>query len=449
MENKKSKFDLPMTYSGLLDDVVYRHKITEEVDADFFNRSILRNIFFSGRIYLNDGYLVNHPSSLQQLFNEDSVLRMMVRQNFIKVLVRQPDPDSFARNPERMAEKGILTFQRLVDRTDWPEMRRKLYHWADGLYQYDMLEPWPDFQIHNGFKKLFSRIFDKELEDLGLTGFGDQNLAIFEARYVEHPANENGPRTAAEEAVLSMESEGKITSNDVKRLMNIANQCYHYNFAMCLTKASGKTVIADTTIGSAFEDILNFDQSVEAEIANMPVVSIPRGFPVNDGSIFGTMLDPGSDLNGAKHDFLQSIDLVFGSETQRSAKDIIDDVNSASERYQSYLVEHFADRVGIKDWAPKTNAIINFGLGKIGGAFGADNAMLAANLATSGRASSFIHKLTRPIRKRALEVAFNPDAGLRDDFIFRVGEIRPRFASLAFNSDAVADHTSDIPRIVA
>lgn len=434
-----------MTYSGLLDDVVDRHKITPEVDENFFNRSILRNIFFSGRIYLNDGYLVNHPASLHQLMNEDSVLRLMIRNNFIKILARQKDADEFAKNPERMAERGVLSFKKLVDQKDWPDLRKKLYRWADGLYEYNLVDPWPKYKMHVGFRKLFHRIVDKELPDLGLTELGNFDLQKLYKDYESHPSYENAPRTAIEEVLKEWNQNNRISKPHVAQIMNIANQCYHYNFAMCLSADKKEPVIADTTIGLAFEDLLDLDQTVEAEIDQFPILTIPRGFPVDNGSIFDVMLDFGSEINHAKHDFLFSIEKLFTKGRNQSAKDISLEVKDASERYQNYLAEHFADRVGLKDWAPKTSALITFGLGKLGSAFASDNIMVAANLATSGRASSFIHKMTKPLRRRVLEVAFNPDAGSNDEFTFKVGDVRPRFASLAFDRQATKNHVVDIP----
>lgn len=447
MSEEQSKFSIPMTYSGLLDDVVYRHRITPEVDEEFFNRSILRNVFFSGRLYLNDGYLVNHPSALKQVLDDKSVLRMMIKQNFIKILVRQSDADSFTKNPEKMAKRGILSFQKLVDQVDWPEQRKKLFQFADGLYQYDMVEAWPNYQMHIGFQNLFARIFNKSIDELGLSEITGFDIDLFQRRYEEHPAFNYGPRTAVEEVAMSMAAEGLFEKHHVPKIINIANQCYHYNFAMCLSKSSNKAVVADTTIGATFEDILHLDQPPEVELTDIPVLSIPKGFPTNDGSLFDEMLDPSSNINNAKHDFLSNIDQLFKYKGNRPTRDIVSDVHEASQKYQSYLVEQFSGRVGIRDWAPKTSSIITFGLGKLGGAVGADNIMLAANLVTNNKASLFVHKITKPLRDQALKVAFNPDAGAPDDLIFRLGDIKPRFASLAFDQKASHEHVSKIPPI--
>ncbi|WP_371226965.1 hypothetical protein [Roseovarius sp. 2305UL8-3] len=442
-----SPFKVPWTYSGLLDDVVFRHRITPEVDADFFNRSILRNLFFSGRVFLNDGYLVNHPSALRQIDNDGSVLNHMIGQSFISLLVRQPDPDAFAMNPEKMAAQGIKSFESLVNDPDWPQMRRRLVKWADAIYAQANVQLWPEVQMNFGFIKLFNRIFDKTLDDLGLDGVEGFDIATFKSRYEAHPAYPKGPRTAVEEVLLEMVRENSLRSEDVPLIMDIANQCYHYNFAMCLTDQIKEPVVADTTIGLAFEDILELDQTIEAEILNTPVLAVPKGFPVHDGSVFASFLLPQSEVSQAKYEFLSEMEKIFRPGTNANATEQARIVQDATEQYRSRLKTHFANLVGLSDWAPRRSSLITFGLGKLGGAVGADNIMLAANLATSNRASSFVHRMTRPIREHLLDVAFDPNSGVKNRFRFKVGDIAPRFASLAFTPDAVRNHVSDLPLI--
>lgn len=439
-----SVFNIPSTYSGLLDDVVERHRITPEVDESFFTRSIIRNVFFSGRVFINDGYLVNHPSALLQLMNEDSVLRVMIKNDFVMVLARQSDPESFANNPELMAARGVDSFQTLVSRSDWPDIKQNLRRWSEGLFVYKKIRPWPNYKMQYGFRKLFNRIFDKTLLDLGIDEGENFSLKMFEDRYKSHPSFENGPRTAVEAVAESMHNEGHIKRSTVTSIMNIANQCYHYNFALCLGKYNKEAVIADTTIGKAFDDILEFSDVVEAELSQVPVLSIPRGFPTSRGAIFDRVLDPQSNLARAKHEFLRDIDVLFKSK-KLTAAEKVRALTVSSEKYRSYLSDYFSDIVGISDLAPRRGALVTFGLGSAGSVFGADNIMLAANLAAGDRISSFVHRLSKPIRQRILDVSINPSAGETKQFTFNAGEIRPRFASLAFDSVALDNHVLDLP----
>ncbi len=449
MSSDGASFSLPLTYSGLLDDVVARHRITPDIDGEFFNRSIVRSVFFSGQILINDGYLVNHPAALEQLKNENSLLRTMVKNSFVKVLARQPDAENFSRNPERMAAKNVESFQRLVAQTDWPEIRERLRRWADGLYLYNMVDRWPDIAMHVGFRKLFGRIFDKTLDDLGLGHVGPFDMESFQRRYEQHESFEMAPRTAVEQAVLAMEAAGKIGPDAVVAIMNIANQCYHYNFAMCLSRQRGRPVVADTTIGRAFEDILDLDDVVEADLSKVPVLSIPKGFPTDNGALFDRLLDPTSELSKAKINFLGSIEAIF-----KRARFLVNDDRSqrlreAAEEYRRHLADYFSRRLGISDWAPRRGAIMSFGIGALGSVVAADEAILAANMVSGNRISSFIHRITRPITRRALSVALNPDAGEAKGLTFTAGDVRPRFASLAFNDDAVRAHVRDLPHMSA
>jgi hypothetical protein len=120
-------------------------------------------------------------------------------------------------------------------------------------------------------------------------------------------------------------------------------------------------------------------------------------------------------------------------------------VSEASEQYRRFLIEHFHDKVGLSDWEPRKSSILTFGLGKRGGAFGADNVMLAANLASSSRASSFIHRRPDLCERELFDVAFDPKSGMQKRFRFAVGDIQPRFASLAFNKEAVTNHVEHVP----
>lgn len=438
-------FEIPTTYSGLLDDVVDRHRTTPEIDSDFFNRTILKNIFFSGQIILNDGYLFSHPSALKQVLSEDSVLRVMIKNDFVKIIARKNDPEAFSSTPEDNAKRGMTSNQKVIKRSDWPEIKNELFEWSNGLFKYGKIDSFPKHQMNAGFKKLFNRIYDKSKDDLGIDPNSDLSLTELQELILSNDAYSEFPRTAVENVLMQMLKDGKIQTKDVTEVMNIANQCYHYNFAMCLSDERGEAVIADTTIGKAFEDILALDDAVEAELDDIPVLSIPEKFPIQNGAIFDRLLDPQSKLSRAKHVFLGKVDTLFSVGNNLSLMERKKDLREATEEYRRYLIEHFSDYIGLREFAPKTHALITFGFGKIGSVFGADNIMLAANLANKKGASAFAHRLLKPINRRVIDVAMNPNSATNERVRFQMGDIKPRFASLAFNDDAVKSHVDQLP----
>jgi hypothetical protein len=438
-------FNVPTTYSGLLDDVVDRHRITPEIDQGFFNRTILRNIFFSGRIILNDGYLFSHPSALNQVLSEDSMLRVMIKNDFVKIIARKDDPENFASTPESNAERGMTSNQAVISRPDWPEIKKELHNWSSGLFHYGKIDSFPKHQMNEGFKKLFYRIFDKDKDDLGLDVSSQLSITELRDLLFDSDNYDQFPRTAIEDSLIQMRDKGRIGIKDVTEVMNIANQCYHYNFAMCLSDQRGEAVVADTTIGRAFEDILLLDDAVEAELGDIPILSIPEKFPIQNGLAFDKLLDPQSKLSRAKHHFLGQVDSLFATGNNSPISERKRELKEATEEYRRYLTEHFSDFIGLKELHPKKHQMITFGFGKTGSAFGAENVMLAANLVNNAGISSFAHRLLKPLRHRVIDVAINPATAQRDSLTFTAGEIKPRFASLAFDGKAVANHVSDLP----
>ncbi len=425
-----------------------RYGITPEVDADFFNLSILRNILFSGPILLNDGYLFHHPIGLSQTLDNRSLIRQMVKNDFIRVLSRGGDAEAFARQPEFLAQRGVATSKQLIARDDWPDIRKGLLGWSSHLFDDRRVQAWPKVLVHEGFKKLFNRIFDKTPNDLGLIGFTSERLSEFGRRYQDHPDMQNAPRTAVEHAALSLLSERVIERDGLVRLMDIANQCYHYNFGMLLSDDMKQTVISDTTVGKAFEDILEMDQSIEAEIENMPLISIPKGFPMNKLHLFDGFFTPGSNVRTAKADFMSSIDSAMNRRSNRSNSDRVNEIKKTTEEYRRVLADHFKDYVSLDDLAPRRKALISLVWGATKGLAGAaDNVMLLANIISPRRSTSFVQRMSEPLNRRLLDVALDPFAGEAKLWTYKTSDVRPRFSSVGFDPVAIKNHVSGLPTL--
>jgi hypothetical protein len=438
---------IPWTYSGLLDDVVDRYGITPEVDADFFNLSILRNILFSGPILLNDGYIFHHPVGLSQLQDNRSLIRQMVKHDFIRILSRSSDPEAFSRLPEYLARRGVETSRQLIAREDWPTIREKALSWANHFFDDRRVQAWPRVMSHEGFKKLFSRIFDKTPEDLGLVGFSSERLSEFGRRYENQPDMQTAPRTAIEKAALSMLAEGLIKRSALVRLMDIANQCYHYNFGMLLSHDMEQAVISDTTVGKAFEDVLEMDQSFEAEVEGMPLITIPKGFPLDRYHLYDDFFDRASKVYNAKKDFINSIDTAMNRRSNRSNANRVDEIKKATEEYRHVLADHFKNYVSVRDLAPRRNAWIRLVWNNTGGiATAATNAILVAEVLSPRRTTAFVQRRTERFNRHALEIALDPAASSEKVRMYRTSDVRPRFSSIGFNQVAIENHVSGLPR---
>src|SRR5437870_1453124 len=112
---------LPITYTGLLDDVMLRYSTA--FSEDFFRKMIAKNVLFGGGILINDGYLVLHPTARRYLRTDRNILRVMLNQGFVRILTRAKDGESLAEMPIRMANQGIRSFQQLVASAEWKDFR--------------------------------------------------------------------------------------------------------------------------------------------------------------------------------------------------------------------------------------------------------------------------------------------------------------------------------------
>ena len=447
---------MPWSYSGLLDDVFERHQITQEVDSSFFERAIVRNILFSGPILLNDGYAINHSAGLKQILSSQSLLYRMSRQGFVRVLYRgdEGDSESFASSPERLALRGINTSARLVARPDWNDaIKPALRKWGDLLFKRGSAQRWPNLKTEVGFQKMFTRTVDRSAADLGLSVSAGIVLQrwweLLDGAQKERWVT--APRSVVEDGLISLMDRGLAERRDIDQIMNLAAQAYHYNFGLCLSYEMRKSVVVDTTIGPAFEDLLDFDQSFEAEVENMPAISIPHGFPLDKPGLFDDLLDEGSDVFQFKRNLLATLDrlMMTGGNLQRSAREI--EINEAIEGYRAKLAEHFSLFVGAVDLFPKRMALLTLGFSQIGGrlAVASDIASTASRVAGSKSfLSGILSRVPKMVGERILDVALDPNAGEAKKFVFRVADIRPRFASLAFNEKSVKSHVENIPKFI-
>ena len=235
----------PMTYSGLLDDAGRRYDPeVDPVGEAFFRRMIAKNIFFSGGIFLNDGYLVNHPAARREWRREDSLLRVMMRtQNFVRVLTRSPLGSSIADMPVQMAESGNASFDALIRSEEW-ESLRPLLHRLSSVWDRGNRMVWPSRQMHAGFTMLILRALAATPEQIGLTAALPVELDRLRDDFLARDPYQGNARHHFEQAALAiiatLANTGKIERAHMglamHELMTIANQAYHYNFGLCLNE---------------------------------------------------------------------------------------------------------------------------------------------------------------------------------------------------------------------
>ncbi len=113
-----------LTYFGLLDDVVARYPFSDTQGWDAIERSLVVHAIYGKPVLINDGYLIANEQLVPQLADLDvSLLGNMLMFGFARLFARG-GVDLAAGIEERAA--SINTHRRILERTDWPEIRDNL-----------------------------------------------------------------------------------------------------------------------------------------------------------------------------------------------------------------------------------------------------------------------------------------------------------------------------------
>lgn len=461
-EESFSLENMQRTYTGLLDDVMIRYS-SEYLSDDFFNKMIAKNIFFGGGLFINDGYLVNHPIARRYLYDDNSLLRRMLATGFVRILTRANSPEALSQMPVTMANQNNESFRQLVytprplvNTPEWNDFGPLFGRIAQTAFFNNTIRSWPDRNMSIGFTKLMrDRAFmEEEPSNLGIGNVSrDEWLRIRDDFLLRDPES-SGPRDKLEKAALNIlgetRSDPRMAMNDV---MTVGNQAYHYNFGLALTAEEKNGVAVDTTIGSAFDELLQTRQIERGQLDDIPILRLPRNMPFERGDLFLDFLDQSTQVGQAKFNYIRSLrDVISGVNLDYDS--LRSNLNGATEEYINRIIELLSPTFGrfaLEGAFDEsfTLAVGNLSTQQVGDnvtATAAPTAGLAIEIqeAISQRGRQF---LIERFRLRDVSEEFDPNQDIRLGDIRSqiVGDIRPQIASLAFDKDEAVRFIEDVP----
>ena len=440
--------ELPITYTGLLDDVMMRYS-TEVMTEDFFRKMIAKNVFFGGGILFNDGYLVNHPIARKYIREDGNILRTMLAANFVRILTRAGDADALTRMPEMMAASGNAAYDELVRGNEWGEYREVLRHIAANSFRTGNAVAWPRKDMSFGYVKLMARALrEKDTPShLGLTQVTREHLVRIEADFLGRAPQAGNPRDKIERAARTvLQATAPQPAEAMRQMMDIANQCYHYNFGLALTGSFKNNIAVDTTIGRAFDELLELDEVDAGHLDDIPILRVPNDVPFDDGALFLPFLDHSSRLGRSKIMYLKKLDELLRA-SDRNVADLKRDIDEATEEYGRRIAEHFERRFGRVTTERMMGDPISLGVGRVRPGQAGEVKAVAGPTAgiairvldqSMGRGKEFLLRRFKVIDDTN---RFDPT----HEQLIRIGDIRPQIASLAFNRKEAEAFLSDVP----
>ena len=429
--------NLSRTYTGMLDDVMFRYS-NDPQGLDFFNKMIVKNIFFGGGLYLNDGYLTNNKHSRDLLFKENSMLRIMIRRGFIHILSKASSPEGLIEMPERMAGQHNEYYRRLVnseDGTKWEDFKPQFRD----VVQSATLRSWPNRDMSFGFTKLMEKAFEKTPGQLGIARHitKDEWKSIRDG-FLSLDPKKSGPRDKLEKAAIKIlqNYSGDQYREAMNAVMTIGCQAYHYNFGLALTFEEPNGVAVDTTIGAAFEGFLKIKEVERTQLDEIELLSFPKNISFEDGSLFEKFLDDSSDIGRAKQRYLSTLQGLISSENSSDYESLGQELRDATDEYANRIIELFPSTS--KNQSSETEFEVKLYTGESG-----DNIAAATNsyavlaIETSRNNNKLSQFVTERFKRR-------DDSDDREDQI-NLRDIRPQISSLAFNEKAAEEFLEDIP----
>jgi hypothetical protein len=451
---------LPRTYAGLFDDSLIRYE-GEFASNAFFNKLLAKHIFFGGYLYVNDGYLVNHPTMREHFMDDDSVLRQMLYYGFVRILSR--NPASLPTMPEDMKEKGNRTFVELCRSEVWSRLRPTWELVTDYVVDAQQCHGWPKWDMSQGFVSLMTPIWTTPVSELGFSTIEDQELELIHNFFDNSGPLSGNARDKFEKAAAKVfgfdlehpDKNSKEAFEKMRQVMRPANECYHNNIGMMQTVVEGaRGFVVETTLSPASDDLHESNEIYLGQLDGIELLKLPRNFPYSASHIFLPFLDHTHRVGQAKLQYLNALSEVLRKAmtdwSHNAEADRRKDINEATKTYYSRIRDHVEKTFGrtyAQDAFEPTGDVQVL----VAGGKGADTRhthfLAGANAGiilalrdaadASGQGIDFItHKLSNV---ESVVDQFKPDP-----YVIKLGDLRPLMASLAFDKQRAANHVAPL-----
>jgi hypothetical protein len=212
-----------------------------------------------------------------------------------------------------------------------------------------------------------------------------------------------------------------------------------------LTVEEQNGVAVDTTIGSAFDELLQTRQIERGQLDNIPLLRLPKNMPLERGDLFLDFLDETTKVGQAKLNYVRSLRNVI-SGVDLDFDSLKSNLNDAIEEYTSTIIDRLAPAFGRFTLEEAFDESFTLAVGSLSDnrvdsvtSTAAPTAGLAIQIQATANEKGKQFLIER-FRLRNVSESFDPT-----DQVIRLGDIKPQIASLAFNGEEAARFIEDIP----
>jgi hypothetical protein len=294
------------------------------------------------------------------------------------------------------------------------------------------------------------RAFSEEITSkLGLRNISRDEWLRIRDGFLERNPQSGGPRDKLQKSALDILGERSDYRTAMNEIMTIGNQAYHYNFGLTLTDEDEYGVAVDTTLGAAFDELLQTRQIERGQLDNIPLLRLPQEIPFERGDLFLDFLDNANRTGDAKLNYLRSLRNVISSES-RNFDALRQELIGATDEYAHRIVEllypaleRLAQERVVQDMMDGTitDKSIALAVGSLGTPKATAAPLAGIALIIQERAREMGRQfLVERFQLTDVSEQFDPS-----ERIIRLGDIRPQIASLAFDENEASRFIEDIP----
>ena len=373
----------------------------------------------------------------------------MLATGFIRILTRTNSPEALSQMPVTMANQNNESFRQLVNSSEWNDFGPLLSRIAQTAFFNNTVRSWPDRNMSVGFTKLMrDRAFmEEEPRNLGIGNVTRDEWLRIRDDFLERDPESGGPRDKLERSSLGVLSETRSDPTmAMSEVMTVGNQAYHYNFGLALTSEEKNGVAVDTTIGAAFDELLQTRQVERGQLDDIPILRLPRNMPFERGDLFLDFLDQSTQVGQAKLAYIGSLRNII-SGIDRDFDSLRSNLNDATEEYINRIIERLAPTFGRFALERAFDESFTLAIGSLDSQQ-ADDSVTATAAPTAGLAIEIQEAVSQRGRQFLIERFQLSDVSEEFDpseQVIRLGDIRPQIASLAFDEDEAAKFIEDIP----
>ena len=263
---------------GSFDEMVLKYPWNFNINQTYIYSALLDSAITGEPLIINDGYFVLVPTLYNLISKYDPLFYELVRNNYIRILNRNMWPLSCM--VSNMADNiKIKSYMKLyADKAKWKQVKTCIDMFCKIVPESSIIR-WGDVEMGYYYERVLRTAYSRMKQGQ------DRRYELLDHAYKlfkeSMETNKDKPRSKWESAVKTAVKRWKHErSENIRWLMGIGNQVYHFSFALAYAAEYQKDVGVETCYSDAFHDFIDVNnENILIKLPKMRRPRVPRYIP--------------------------------------------------------------------------------------------------------------------------------------------------------------------------